>query len=93
MIVSKKNSGLRAVGKFCLNSILGRFTKRADHLVTEFVNNPVHFYCLVNGSDVELQDLCILNNDFVGKSKVSNTFIGILQHQRKRCTTKLSHPY
>ena len=84
----KKNPGLRAVAKLCLNSLWGRFAMRTDRLVTEFVNNPTSFYRLVNGADIELHDICLLtddlvelvykrHNDFVTESKVTNIFIGI----------------
>ena len=43
---------------------------KTDRLVTEFVNNPPSFYRLYrahifNGADIELHNLCILNNDLV----------------------------
>lgn len=66
----KKNPGLRAVAKLCLNSLWGEFVMKTDRLVTEFVNNPPSFYRLYrahifNGADIELHNLCILNNDLV----------------------------
>ena len=61
---------------------------RTDCLITEFVNDTMSFYKLVNGADVELHDICLLtddlveivykcSNDFVTESKVTNIFIGI----------------
>ena len=62
---------------------------RTDHLVTEFVNDLMLFYCLVNGADMELHDICLFTGDFaeliyerksefVTESKVTNIFIGFL---------------
>ena len=61
---------------------------RTDRLVTEFVNDPMSFYRLVNGEDIELHDICLLtddlvelvykrHSDFITESKVTNIFIGI----------------
>ena len=84
----KKNPGLRAVAKLCLNSLWGRFAMRTDHVITEFVNDPLSFYRLVNGADVELHDICLLTDDLVEvmynrkhefqvEHKATNIFIGI----------------
>lgn len=80
--------GLRTFAKLCLNSLWGKFCQNDDKLVTEFVNDPLQFYRRLNGADVEMHDLSILNDDLVEmifkrtheykkESKVTNIFIGI----------------
>ena len=82
------NPGLRAFAKLCLNSLWGKFCQNDDKLVTEFVNDLLQFYRRLNGTDVEMHDLSILNDDLVEmifkrmheykrESKVTNIFIGI----------------
>ena len=66
----KKNPGLRAVAKLCLNSLWGRFAMRTDRLETEF-----HDICLLTDDLVEL--VYKRHSDFVTESKVTNIFIGV----------------
>ena len=84
----KYNPGLRAFAKLCLNSLWGKFCQKDDRLNTEFVNDPLHFYRRLNGADVDMHDLCILNDDLVElvfkrkheyavENKLTNIFIGI----------------
>jgi hypothetical protein len=84
----KHNPGLRALAKLCLNSLWGKFCQKDDRLNTEFVNDPLHFYKRLNGADVEMHDLCILNDDLVElvfkrkheytvENKKTNLYIGI----------------
>ena len=84
----KKNPGLKAIAKQCLNSLWGRFAMHTDHVITEFVNDPLSFYHLVNGADVELHNICLLTDDLVEviynckhefqvEHKATNIFIGI----------------
>ena len=61
----EKNPGLRALAKLCLNSLWGRFAMRTDRLMTEFISDPFLFYKRLNGADIEMHDLCILNDDLV----------------------------
>lgn len=82
------NPGLRALAKLCLNSLWGKFCQKDDRLNTEFVSDPLQFYRRLNGADIELYDLCILNDDLVEmvykrkheyakENKLTNIFIGI----------------
>ena len=91
----KYNPGLRAFAKLCLNSLWGKFCQKDDRLNTEFVNDPLHFYKRLNGADVEMHDLCILNDDLVElvfkkkheyevENKLTNIFIGIFTTAWKR---------
>ena len=84
----EKNPGLRALAKLCLNSLWGRFAMRVDRLMTEFISDPLLFYKRLNGADINMHDLCILNDDLVEvvfkrkheyekENKVTNIFIGI----------------
>jgi hypothetical protein len=84
----QSNPGLRAFAKLCLNSLWGKFCQKDDRLNTEFVSDPLHFYRRLNGADVEMHDLCILNDDLVElvykrkheyekENKLTNIFIGI----------------
>jgi hypothetical protein len=84
----KYNPGLRAFSKLCLNSLWGKFCQKDDRLNTELVNDPLHFYRRLNGADVEMHDLCILNDDIVElvfkrkheyavENKLTNIFNGI----------------
>ncbi|XP_046862275.1 uncharacterized protein LOC124455682 [Xenia sp. Carnegie-2017] len=57
------NPGLRALAKLCLNSLWGKFCQKDNLLNTEFINDPLHFYRRLNGADIEMHDLCILNDD------------------------------
>ena len=61
----KYNPGLRAFAKLCLNSLWDKFSQKDDRLNTEFVSDPLHFYKRLHGADVEMHDLCILNDDLV----------------------------
>ena len=74
-----------------LNSLWGEFCQNDDKLVTEFVNDPLQFYRWLNGTDVEMHDFSILNDDLVEiifkrtheykrESKVTNIFIGIFYY-------------
>ena len=83
-----KNSGLRAFAKLCLNSLWGRFAMRTDRVMTEFITDPLQFYKCINGADIDMHDLCLINDDLVElvykrkheyavESKVTNLFIGI----------------
>ena len=84
----ESNPGLRAFAKLCLNSLWGKFCQKDGRLNTEFVSDPLHFYKLLNGADVEMHDLCILNDELVEliykrnheyevENKLTNIFIGI----------------
>ena len=83
-----KNPGLRALAKLCLNSLWGRFAMRTGRLMTEFISDPLLFYKRLNGADIDMHDLYILNDDLVEivhkrkheyetENKVTNIFIGI----------------
>ena len=83
-----KNPGLRAFAKLCLNSLWGRFAMRTDRVMTEFITDPLQFYKRINGADIDMHDLCLINDDLVElvykrkheyavASKVTNLFIGI----------------
>ena len=61
---------------------------RVDRLMTEFISDPLLFYKRLNGADINMHDLCILNDDLVEvvfkrkheyekENKVTNIFIGI----------------
>ncbi|XP_046854284.1 uncharacterized protein LOC124447417 [Xenia sp. Carnegie-2017] len=82
------NPGLRALAKLCFNSLWGKFCQKDNRLNTEFINDPPHFYRRLNGADIEMHDLCILNDDLVEivfkrkheyevENKLTNIFIGI----------------
>ncbi|XP_046856165.1 uncharacterized protein LOC124449275 [Xenia sp. Carnegie-2017] len=82
------NPGLRALAKLCLNSMWGKFCQKDNRLNTEFINDPLYFYRRLNGADIEMHDLCILNDDLVEivfkrkheyevENKLTNIFIGI----------------
>ncbi len=71
-----------------MSSLWGKFCQKDDRLNTEFVNDPLHFYWRLNGADVDMHDLCILNDDLVElvfkrkheyavENKLTNIFIGI----------------
>ena len=56
--------------------------------LTEFISDPLLFYKHLNGADIEMHDLCILNDNLVEvvfkckheyeeENKVTNIFIGI----------------
>ena len=83
-----KNPGLRAFAKICLNSLWGHFAMRTDRVITEFITDPLQFYKRINGADIDMHDLCLINNELVElvykrkheyevESKVTNLFIGI----------------
>ena len=83
-----KNPGLRAFAKLCLNSLWGRFAMRTDRVMTEFITDPLQFYKRINGADIDMHDLCLINDELVElvykrkheyevESKVTNLFIGI----------------
>ena len=83
-----KNPGLRAFAKLCLNSLWGRFAMRTDRVMTEFITDPLQFYKRINGADIDMHDLCLINNELVElvykrkheyevESKVTNLFIEI----------------
>ena len=82
------NPGLRAFAKLCLNSLWGKFCQKDDRLNTEFVSDPLQFYKLLNSAEIEMHDLCILNDDLVElvfkrkhefelENKLTNILIGI----------------
>ena len=33
--------------------------------MTEFITDPLQFYKRINGADIELHDLCLLNDDLI----------------------------
>ena len=83
-----KNPGLRAFAKLCLNSLWGHFAMRTDRVITAFITDPLQFYKRINGADIDMHDLCLINNELVElvykrkheyevESKVTNLFIGI----------------
>ena len=66
---------------------------KTDKLVTDFISEPLHFYKRVNGSDVDIHDFCILNDNLVEvvfkrnqeyelENKHTNIFIGIFTTAR-----------
>ena len=59
------NPGLRAISKYALNSLWGRFAMRCDRVQSELVHDVKRFYDIVNGADYDLQDLYIINEDVV----------------------------
>ena len=90
-----ENPGLRAFAKLCLNSLWGRFAMRTDRVMTEFITDPLQFYKRINGADIDMHDLCIINDDLVEivfkrkheyevESKVTNLFIGIFTNEWAR---------
>ena len=70
------------------NSLWGRFAMRTDRVMTEFITDPLQFYKRINGADIDMHDLFLINNELVElvykrkheyevESKVTNLFIGI----------------
>ena len=56
--------------------------------MTEFITDPLQFYKRFNGADIDMHDLCLINDDLVElvykckheyavESKVTNLFIGV----------------
>ena len=79
---------MRAFAKLCLNSLWGRFAVRTDRVMTEFITDPLQFYKRINEADIDMHDLCLINDELVElvykrkheyevENKVTNLFIGI----------------
>ena len=68
---------------------MGPFAMRTDRVMTEFITDPLQFYKRINGADIDMHDICLINDDLVElvykrkhecavDSKVTNLFIRII---------------
>ena len=69
----RHNPGWRAFSKLCRNSLWGKFCQKDDRLNTKLVSDPLHFYKRLNGADVEMHDIAILNDDLVENMSMKQT--------------------
>ncbi|XP_078699560.1 uncharacterized protein LOC144926542 [Branchiostoma floridae x Branchiostoma belcheri] len=61
----KKNPGMRALAKLCLNSFWGKFGQRNNFTKTEYVTTPARLYEIVGAKNIEVHSLNIINDDIV----------------------------
>ena len=45
-------------------SLWGRFAMRTDRAMTEFITDPLQFYKRINGADIDMHDLCLINGSY-----------------------------
>ncbi len=61
----RKNPGLRALSKLCLNSLWGKFAQRQNLPQVKFVQDPAEYFELLTSDSIEVKDVNILTDEMV----------------------------